>query len=75
MREYKFVQMKYKMMKGGYVTSKEDGYRNHRTVIREMAQQGYRFVGRVPVDADGYGRETVFDLVCEREDNYGGPKF
>ena len=75
MREYKFIQMKYKIMKGGYVTSKEDGYRDHRTVIREMAQQGYRFVGRVPVDTDGYGRETVFDLVFEREDNYGGPKF
>ncbi len=75
MREYKFIQMKYKIMKGGYVTSKEDGYRDHRTVIREMAQQGYRLVSQLPVSVEGYGRVVIYDLVFEREDNYGGPKF
>ena len=41
MKKYKFIRMTYKMLKGGYVTAKEDGYRNHRTVIKDMAVHGY----------------------------------
>lgn len=54
------------MLKGGYVTSKEDGYRDHRTVITEMASQGWRFVGQIPTDAGGnYSAAPEYDLVFE----------
>ena len=69
MKKYEFIRMKYKMMKGGYVTSKEDGYRDHRTVIREMAAQGYRFVGNLPIEAIGSNSYPYeYDLVFEREE-------
>ncbi|MBR3970711.1 MAG: DUF4177 domain-containing protein [Ruminococcus sp.] len=65
MKEYKFIRMTYRMLKGGYVTAKGDGYRNHRTVIRDMAEQGWRFVGNLPVDTGGYGALMSYDLVFE----------
>lgn len=69
MKNYEFIRLKYKMMKGGYVTSKEDGYRDHRTVIREMAAQGYRFVGNLPIEAIGSNSYPYeYDLVFEREE-------
>ncbi|MBP3310353.1 MAG: DUF4177 domain-containing protein [Ruminococcus sp.] len=69
MKRYEFIRMKYKMMKGGYVTSKEDGYRDHRTVITEMASQGWRFVGYIPTEAAGnYSAAPEYDLVFEREE-------
>lgn len=66
MKRYEFIRMKYKMMKGGYVTSKEDGYRDHRTVIHEMASQGWRFVGQIPVETAGnFSSAPEYDLVFE----------
>ncbi len=66
MKRYEFIRMKYKMMKGGYVTSKEDGYRDHRTVIHEMASQGWHFVGQIPVEAAGnFSSAPEYDLVFE----------
>lgn len=54
------------MLKGGYVTSKEDGCRDHRTVITEMASQGWRFVGQIPTDAGGnFSSAPEYDLVFE----------
>ena len=68
MKEYEFIRMTYRMLKGGYVTAKGDGYRNHRTVIREMAEQGWRFVSQLPVEVGGYGKVNEYDLVFEREE-------
>ncbi len=70
MKKYEFIRMKYKLTKSRYVTSKEDGYRDHRTVIREMAAQGYRFVGNLPIEAIGgnsypYEYDLVFEKDCE----------
>ncbi len=68
MKNYEFIRMKYKMMKGGYVTSKEDGYRDHRTVIREMAAQGWRFISHLPIEAVGdYSYSVEYDLVFEKD--------
>lgn len=69
MKQYEFIQMKYKAMKGGYVTSKDDGYRDHRTVINDMAEQGWRFVGNLPVNNPSMeSHPTVYDLVFEMDD-------
>ncbi len=65
MKRYRFIRMKHKMLKGGYVTAKEDGYRDHRTVIRDMAVLGWRFVGKLPVEIGGYGAVFSYDLVFE----------
>lgn len=68
MKRYMFFRMTYRMMKGGYVTSKEDGYRDHRTVIAEMALQGWSFVGQIPVETYWTGKVIIYDLVFERVD-------
>lgn len=68
MKRYVFIRMEYKFLKGGYVTSKQDGYRDHRTVIAEMASQGWRFVGQIPIEMTSYGKVTFYDLVFEREE-------
>lgn len=68
MKRYEFVRMKYKMTKGGYVTSKDTGYLDHRTVIREMAAQGWRFVGHIPTEAAGnWSSSPEYDLVFETD--------
>lgn len=67
MKRYKFIRMKYKVMKGGYVTSKEDGCRDHRTVIKNMAVQGWRFAGKLPFEVGGYGALISYDLVFEKD--------
>jgi hypothetical protein len=65
MKRYKFIRMTYKVLKGGYVTAKEDGYRNHRTVIRDMAVLGWRFAGKLPGEVGSYGALMSYDLVFE----------
>ena len=65
MKKYKFIRMTYKILKGGYVTAKEDGYRNHRTVIRDMAVLGWRFAGKLPGEVGSYGALISYDLVFE----------
>lgn len=67
MKQYKFIRMKNTLL-NGYVSSEKYGKLGHREIIRNMAEQGYRFVGQLPVESDGYGRVTIYDLVFEKEE-------
>lgn len=67
MKEYKFIQMTLKMFKG-YCSDEQYGKTNHREVIRRMAQEGWSFVGQLPISVEGYGRVTSYDLVFEKEE-------
>ncbi len=64
MKEYKFIRMTMKMFKG-YRSSEKYGNADHREVIRNMAAEGWRFVGKLPVDTGGYGTLISYDLVFE----------
>ncbi|MBE6839727.1 MAG: DUF4177 domain-containing protein [Ruminococcus sp.] len=68
MKEYKFIRMKHSIFKGYISDSKEYKKLGHREIIRDMAEQGWRFVGQVPVASDGCGITTLFDLVFEKDE-------
>ena len=38
----------------------------HRAIIDEFAQKGYRFVGYIPTKESGYGMLAEIDLVFEK---------
>ena len=40
----------------------------HRKIIDEYAQKGYRFVSFIPTTIEGYGRITSYDLVFEKDE-------
>ncbi|MBR5513132.1 MAG: DUF4177 domain-containing protein [Ruminococcus sp.] len=69
MKKYKFIRMtwKMKMFKSGYRSSEKYGNADHREVIRNMALEGWRFVGKLPVDPGGYGSLMSYDLVFEKD--------
>lgn len=61
---YKYVRMKCSI--GGiYYHETEDGKRSPRQVIEDMAVQGYRYVGNVPVQLGRYGALTEYDMIFE----------
>ena len=41
----------------------------HREIINDYAQKGYRFVCFIPTTIEGYGRITSFDLVFEKNED------
>lgn len=42
-------------------------FEEHRDVIDRYAAQGWRYVGFIPVNMDGYGRLRDMDLVFETD--------
>ena len=51
-----------------YYCMSEGGKMSPRQVIDEMAAQGYRYVGNVPVKMGGYGALTEYDMIFEKSD-------
>lgn len=43
-------------------------FQEHREIIEKYANDGYRFVGMIPVTEKGYGYLAEMDLVFEKED-------
>lgn len=68
MKKYKYVRMKYKYFDALYIHKGENGRLNHREVINDLAAQGYRFVGTVPVRLMSYQGIKEFDLVFEKDE-------
>ena len=67
MKKYKYVRMSCGALSGVY-SHKTDGEKNSpRQIIDNMAEQGYRFAGYVPVKSGGYGFLLDYDLVFERD--------
>lgn len=52
MKKYEYVNIKIGKMFS--VKSQE-----HRKIIVEYAAKGYRYVGYIPTDTDGYGKSTI----------------
>lgn len=69
MKKYKFIRMamKTKLLKSKFISSEKYGSADHREVIRNMAAEGWRFVGKIPVDFGGYGGLVSYDLVFEKD--------
>lgn len=61
---YKYVRMK-SAIGGVYYYKTENGKMSPRQVIEEMAAQGYRYVGNVPVKLGGYGALIEYDMIFE----------
>ncbi len=58
MKKYEYVRIHIGKLFGA-------GKNDHRTIINEYAQKGYRYVGYVPAGVGAYGSIKVIDLVFE----------
>ena len=58
------------MYKYIYVKAETDGVfreANHREIIEQYSQDGWRFITAIPTDFSGHGVIKAFDLVFEKE--------
>lgn len=62
MKEYKYVQIEYKMKNVLFLSSDEP-----REVIDQYAKKGYSYKGFIPVEMDAKGCLRKIDLVFEKE--------
>ena len=60
MRNYKYVNVKISKFAGA--KSEE-----HRAIIDEYAEKGYKYVGFIPTDMTEYGKIKNIDLIFEIE--------
>lgn len=61
MKIYKYMYFKVKA--GGLFTETE-----HRTVIDQYSQEGWRFIAAIPLKSGSYGQIKEVDLVFEKEE-------
>jgi len=61
---YKYVRMKCSIG-GKYYHKTENGKMSPRQVIEDMAAQGCRYVGNVPVQLGRYGALIEYDMIFE----------
>ena len=60
MKRYEYVSIKV----GKFIGSKSD---EHRDIIDEYAEKGYRYVGFIPTDMTDHGKIITMDLIFEIE--------
>ncbi len=60
MKKYEYVNLNLK----GFFSSEST---EHRKIIDEYAQKGYRYVGYIPVKIDSCGLLREMDLVFEKD--------
>ncbi|MBQ4529418.1 MAG: DUF4177 domain-containing protein [Lachnospiraceae bacterium] len=60
MKKYEYVNLKI----GKLFSSKSE---EHRKIIDEYAAKGYRYVGYIPTEIDGYGKMDNIDLIFEMD--------
>ncbi len=68
MINYKYIRCRAGIGQAYYCKSEDDNM-TPRQVIDEMAAQGYRYVGNVPVKMGGYGALIEYDMIFENNDN------
>lgn len=61
MKKYEYVNVKIAKFFGA--KSEE-----HRKIIDEYAAKGYRYVGFIPTDIEGYGMIRAMDLIFETDE-------
>jgi len=63
MYEYKYVDATL----GGFFT-----VANHRGIINQHAEEGWKLVQVLPTDYNAHGKPTAYEIIFEREvDKYG----
>jgi hypothetical protein len=62
MKKYKFIRMTYTLGLN-YRSSEKYGKKGHRDIIRDMAEQGWKFVAQIPSTNSSY--DLVFEIDCE----------
>lgn len=63
MKKYEFVKVK---LQNNPVANAE--LAEHRQIIAEMAQKGYKYAGYVPVKQGPSGKIVIVDLIFETEE-------
>lgn len=61
MKEYAFETV---LCNEGSITSKTT---KHRDAIIAYAEKGYRYVGLIPTEVNGYGKYIKIDLIFEKD--------
>ncbi|MCR4639011.1 DUF4177 domain-containing protein [Ruminococcus sp.] len=64
--KYVYVKARKKLSGSFYIKSRE-GELRPREVIDKMAEQGYRYIGNVPVFAGADGAIDEYDMIFEPE--------
>ncbi|MCR5599487.1 MAG: DUF4177 domain-containing protein [Ruminococcus sp.] len=62
--KYKYVRSR-SSIGGTYYYQDENGKISPRQVIDDMAAQGYRYVGNIPVKLGDYGSLREYDMIFE----------
>lgn len=62
MKKYEFIRMTLTLGLN-YRSSEKYGKKGHREIIREMAEQGWKFVGHIPSMNSSY--DLVFEKDCD----------
>lgn len=60
MKEYSY----YSVHIGKFIGA---GSMEHRDIIDEFAEKGYRYVGFVPTDISDHGKFRIIDLIFEKD--------
>lgn len=60
MKHYEYVAVHIRKFVGA-------GSEEHRKIIDEYADKGYKYVGFIPTNIDGYGKFKDIDLVFEKD--------
>lgn len=60
MKKYEYVSVHI----GKFIGAKSE---NHRQIIDEYAEKGYRYVGYIPTVMNDYGKIKDIDLIFERD--------
>ena len=60
MKKYEYV----KLHMGKFIGA---GSKEHRKIIDEYAEKGYRYAGYIPTDINDYGKILEMDLIFEKD--------
>lgn len=63
--KYEFVTV-HAYVDFAYTSFIDPDGQNYRDIVKDMAEKGWRFVGCVPVEQNGYGKVVAIDLVFEQ---------
>lgn len=64
MKKYEYVSLDIAKFIGA-------GSQKHRTIIKEYAAKGYRYVGFIPTEITDHGKMTKIDLIFETDEEKG----
>lgn len=68
MYKYRYERVKYNLKKYNILRGNIYIIENYKGLINELAKQGWRFVGSIPVKVGGRGEIMEIDLIFEKSE-------